>query len=57
MESRLSDLTQDLEDNGGRADIMSIHMKNVKQELSHTQVRDSKKSHHARESMMPNVAK
>lgn len=35
---KLESLIQDLEDNSTRGDSMAIHMKNVKQELSHTQV-------------------
>ncbi len=38
MEARLNQLNTQIEDNASRSDVMSIHMKNVKQELSHTQV-------------------
>lgn len=38
MEARLNQLNTQIDDNASRSDVMSIHMKNVKQELSHTQV-------------------
>jgi hypothetical protein len=38
METRLNVLNTQIEDNTSRSEVMNIHMKNVKQELSHTQV-------------------
>jgi hypothetical protein len=54
LEIKLGGLTSEIEDNTTRSDAMSIHMKNVKQELTHTQVFYTNDS---RGFMMPSVDK
>jgi hypothetical protein len=58
MEIKLNSLTATLEDNASRSEIMTNHMKNVKQELSHTQVSmNSFFKMRSREFTMPNAVK